>query len=78
MDLIGLWIVQVCGNPIEFSALTVIDTITNLVELVRIDEKNQIKLQKNMHNVGWHDIRGLSDVYMIQEENSQELNFTHY
>ncbi len=34
-----------------------------------------MELQENMHNDGWHDIRGLSDVYMIQEENSQELNF---
>jgi hypothetical protein len=40
VDLIGPWIVQVCGNPYEFSALTLIDTVTNLVELVKIDEKN--------------------------------------
>jgi len=39
VDLIGPWIVQVCGNPYEFSALMVIDTVTNLVELVRIDDK---------------------------------------
>jgi hypothetical protein len=44
VDLIGPWIVQVRGNPYEFSALTVIDTVTNLVELVRIDEKIQTKL----------------------------------
>ena len=40
VDLIGPWIVQVRGNPYEFSALTaIIDTVTNLVELVRIDDK---------------------------------------
>ncbi len=39
MDLIGPWIVQVCGKPSEFSALTAIDTVTNLVELLRIDDK---------------------------------------
>ena len=39
MDLIGPWIVQVRGKPYEFSALTVIDTVINLVELVRIDDK---------------------------------------
>jgi hypothetical protein len=39
VDLIGPWVVQVRGNPYEFSALTVIDTVTNLVELVRIDDK---------------------------------------
>ena len=39
MDLIGPWTIQVRGNPYEFNALTVIDTVTNLVELVRIDQK---------------------------------------
>ncbi len=40
--------------------------------------KRQIMLQENMHNVGQHDIRGLNDAYMIQEENSQELSSKHY
>ncbi len=39
MDLIGPWIVQLRGNSYEFSALTAIDTVTNLVELARIDDK---------------------------------------
>ncbi len=39
MDLIGPWIVQVRGNPYKFSALTAIDTVTNLVELIRVDNK---------------------------------------
>jgi hypothetical protein len=40
VDLIGRpWIIQVCNKPYEFNALTVIDTVSNLVELVRIDEK---------------------------------------
>ena len=39
LRIIGPWTVQVCGNPYEFEALTVIDTVTNLVELVRIDDK---------------------------------------
>jgi len=39
VDLIGPWIVQVRGNPHEFDALTIIDTVTNLVELVRVDTK---------------------------------------
>ncbi len=37
MDLKGPWIVQVRGTPHQFEALTAIDTITNLVEIVRID-----------------------------------------
>ena len=40
VDLIGPWTVQVCGRPYKFEVLTVIDTVTNLVELVRIDRKD--------------------------------------
>jgi len=32
--------VQVRGNPYEFDALTVIDTVTYLVELIRVDDKS--------------------------------------
>jgi hypothetical protein len=37
--LIEPWIIQFCNKPNEFNALTVIDTVSNLIELVRIDEK---------------------------------------
>ncbi len=33
VDLIGPWTVQVRGRPYKFEALTVIDTVSNLVEL---------------------------------------------
>ncbi len=39
MDLIGPWVVQVHGTPYEFDALLVINTETNLVELIRVDKK---------------------------------------
>ncbi len=39
MDLIGPWTIQAHGNPYEFEALSVIDTLTNLVKLIRIDDK---------------------------------------
>ncbi len=39
VDLIGPWKVQVRGKPYEFNALTCIDTVTNLVELIRVDRK---------------------------------------
>ncbi len=39
MDLIGSWKVQVHRRPYKFEVLTVIDTVTNLVELVRIERK---------------------------------------
>jgi hypothetical protein len=38
-DLIGPWTIQVHGNPYKFEALLVIDTVANLVELIRIDDK---------------------------------------
>jgi hypothetical protein len=40
MDLIGPWPVLVCGKPYKFEALTVIDIVTNLVELVRLKRKD--------------------------------------
>jgi hypothetical protein len=40
VDLIGPWTVQVCGRSYKFEALTVIDTVTNLVKLVRIEKKD--------------------------------------
>ncbi len=40
VDLIGPWIVQVPGTPHQFEALTAIDTVINLVEIVRIDSKD--------------------------------------
>ena len=39
VDLIGPWKIQVRGKPYEFNALTCIDTVTTLTELVRIDCK---------------------------------------
>ena len=39
VDLIGPWQVKVNGRKVEFNALTCIDTASNLVELIRIDNK---------------------------------------
>ena len=39
IDLIGPWKVKVGSKVCEFNALTCIDTVSNLVELVRIDNK---------------------------------------
>jgi hypothetical protein len=38
VDLIGPWTIQIRDKPYEFIALTMIDTVSNLVELVRIDD----------------------------------------
>ena len=39
VDLIDPWKVQVRDKAYEFNALTAIDTVTNLVEIVRFDRK---------------------------------------
>ena len=39
IDLIGPWTIKVNGKMVEFNALTCIDTASNLVELIRIDNK---------------------------------------
>ena len=36
VDLIGPWTLMVAGQEIEFKALTIIDLVTNLVEIVRL------------------------------------------
>jgi hypothetical protein len=46
VDLIGPWTVQVRGRPHEFDALTCIDTVTNLVELIRVDDKTSDTISK--------------------------------
>ena len=40
VDSIGPWTLEVQGHFIEFRALTVIDTVTNLVEIVRLDNSS--------------------------------------
>jgi hypothetical protein len=40
VDLIGPWKIKINGINVEFLALTVIDPVTNLVELVRLDNKS--------------------------------------
>ena len=39
VDLIGPWPVKIHGKEHTFLALTIIDPVTNLTELVRIDNK---------------------------------------
>ena len=46
VDLIGPWTIQVQDKPYEFNALTIIDTVSNLVELVWIDNKISAQISK--------------------------------
>ncbi len=44
VDLIGPWTVKVNRCNVEFNALTCIDTASNLVELVRLDDKTSLHI----------------------------------
>jgi transposase InsO family protein len=50
VDLIGPWTVKVNGVEVEFNALTCIDPVTNLVELVRIDRKTSEHIAQKFEN----------------------------
>ena len=51
VDLIGPWILQVQGKDHTFQALTVIDMVTNLVEITRLENKTSehVAMQFNNH-----------------------------
>ncbi len=51
VDLIGPWTIQVRDKPYEFNALTMIDTVSNLVELVQIDDKTLAHIAKKYAQV---------------------------
>ena len=50
IDLIGPWRVPMHGREVEFNALTCIDPVTNLVEIVRIDRKTAQHIAQKFEN----------------------------
>jgi Integrase zinc binding domain len=50
VDLLGPWKVEVNGNEIQMNALTCIDPVTNLAELVRIDSKTSAHVAQQFQN----------------------------
>jgi transposase InsO family protein len=50
VDLIGPWKVTINGIVVDFLALTVIDPVTNIVELVRIDNKTSSHVAQKYAN----------------------------
>ena len=46
VDLIGTWKIPIRNKTYEFKALTCIDTVTNLVELVRVENKTAAHVSK--------------------------------
>ena len=39
INLISPWTIKVNGSQVEFNALTCVDTASNLVEVIRVDNK---------------------------------------
>ena len=78
VDLIGPWTIQVRDKPYEFNALTMIDTVSNFVEPVRIDDKTSGHIAKKYAQVCSHDTHGRHDVSMIMEENSLDQSSNTY
>jgi transposase InsO family protein len=50
VDLIGPWKIEINNKVVEFNALTCIDPVTNLVELVRVDSKTAAHVQQKFQN----------------------------
>ena len=46
VDLIGPWEVKMGNTKLEFKALTIIDPVTNLTELVRVKDKTAKEVSK--------------------------------
>ena len=66
MDLIGPWHLKIANYELDFMALTMIDMITNLVELVRIE--NSFPFRDNEVQIpGFLDICDHFTGFMIKE-----------
>ena len=50
VDLIGPWTLRIQQREVVFQALTIIDTVTNLVEVVRIDNKTAVHVSLHFAN----------------------------
>ena len=50
VDLIGLWKITIYGRPMVFKALTAIDSITNLLEVIRINDKSSAHVTQQFSN----------------------------
>ena len=50
VDLVGPWEIEIHGEYIEFKALTCIDTVTNLAEIIRINNKTSQHISDQFQN----------------------------
>ena len=51
VDLVGPWTIQLDETEYEFNALTCIDPITNLVEIIRINNKTSQHITEQFENL---------------------------
>jgi hypothetical protein len=78
VDLIGPWTVQVHGRPYKCEELPVIDTVTNLVELVRIERKDSDHITQKFAQCWLNVIHGHNVVHMILEGSSHDKSSKPY
>ena len=71
VDLIGPWTIKVNGQKLVFRALTVIDTSTNLAELIRIGNKTAAHVGLQLENA-WLS-RYPSPQFIIYDQGSEFL-----
>jgi Integrase zinc binding domain len=72
VDSIGPWTLKVGNQRVEFKALTMIDTVSNSVELVRFD--NGTAAHAGL--LGYLDTRDQQLSFMIQAPNSSVATFS--
>ena len=90
VDLIGLWTVKVGHRNITFSALTIIDPVTKLTELVRIENKAADHVprkfaqtwlsrhswqQRCVHDIG-REFTGLEFKQLLEQCNIKDIPIT--
>jgi hypothetical protein len=75
INLIGPWKVKVNNKKVEFNVLMCIDTASNLVESIRIDNKTHVTYETNSSRVGCLAIPNPFVAYTIRTANSSEAHF---
>jgi hypothetical protein len=70
IDLIGPWTLSIGDQKLKFSALTMIDMVTNLVEVVRISNKTAAHIGMHFENTWLSRYPNPRTSYMIKEESS--------
>jgi hypothetical protein len=78
IELIGPWKVKVNGQQVEFNALTCIDTASNLVELIHVDNKQLSTYMTSSCNDGFVDTLVLYNACMTREVNSSDRTCNGY